>query len=33
MIIEEEGNKEKKARTKRNDNKNPFVQRNQKKGL
>jgi len=31
VIIEEEGNKEKKQEPKRNDNKNPFVQRNQKK--
>ncbi len=31
VIIEEDGNKEKKQETKHNDNKNPFVQRNQKK--
>ena len=31
VIIEEDGNKEKKQELKHNDNKNPFVQRNQKK--
>ena len=31
VIIEEDGNKEKKQEPKHNDNKNPFVQRNQKK--
>ena len=31
VIIEEDGNKEKKQEQKHNDNKNPFVQRNQKK--
>ena len=31
VIIEEDGNKEKKQEIKHNDNKNPFVQRNQKK--
>ena len=31
VIIDEGGNKEKKQETKHNDNKNPFVQRNQKK--
>ena len=31
VIIEEDGNKEKKQEVRHNDNKNPFVQRNQKK--